>query len=263
MPGLDDDLALALHFADVAASVTLPAFGGRLDVDLKADRTVVTALDAAAERAVREAVREHRPDDGVLGEEQGLDPGGSGRTWVLDPIDGTRMYAEGIPLWTTLVALRDPTGLVVGVADAPASGLRQHARRGGGAWEGGRRLVVSTVGRLADAFVLHASVEEFAALGETAVLERLVTSARGSRGMADAWAHLMVARGSADVLLEAAPCYEWDWAATSVILEEAGGRVSALDADAPYPGCRLLVTNARLDPELRATLTPPPTVSLG
>jgi fructose-1,6-bisphosphatase/inositol monophosphatase family enzyme len=69
--------------------------------------------------------------------------------------------------------------------------------------------------------------------------------------MADAWAHLMVARGSAEALLEAAPCYEWDWAATSVILREAGGRVSALDAEDPYSGCRLLVTNGRIDDELR------------
>ncbi|MFN8158358.1 MAG: inositol monophosphatase family protein [Candidatus Nanopelagicales bacterium] len=253
MPGLDDDLALALHLADVAAAVTLPAFGRRLDVALKADDTVVTEVDAAAERAVREALREHRPDDGVLGEEEGLVEGSSGRVWVLDPIDGTRMYAEGIPLWTTLVALRDSTGVLVGVADAPASALRQHAARGAGAWEVGRRLAVSPVDRLADSFVLHASVEEFAGLGETSSLERLVTASRGSRGMGDAWAHLMVARGSAEALVEAAPCYEWDWAATSLILDEAGGRTSALDAAAPYAGCRLLATNGRIDDELRAT----------
>lgn len=252
MPGLDDDLALAHHLADVAAAVTLPGFGARLDVELKADRTVVTALDAAAERAVRQALAEHRPDDGVLGEEHGLEPGRSGRVWVLDPIDGTRMYAEGIPLWTTLLALRDPSGVLVGVADAPASGLRQHAARGDGAWEDGARLAVSTIDRLEDAFVLHASVEEFAALGETEPLVRLVTTARGSRGMADAWAHLMVARGSAEALVEAAPCFEWDWAATSLILAEAGGRTSALDAADPYPGCRLVATNGRVDDALRA-----------
>ena len=129
-----DDLALALHLVDVAAAVTLPAFGRRLDVKLKADATVVTEVDAAAERAVRAALREHRPDDGVLGEEEGLDPGTSGRVWVVDPIDGTRMYAEGIPLWTTLVALRDASGTLVGVADAPASALRLQAARGAGAW---------------------------------------------------------------------------------------------------------------------------------
>jgi histidinol-phosphatase len=251
-----DDLELALHLADVAAAVTLPAFGRRLDVSLKADATVVTEVDAAAERAVRAALREHRPDDGVLGEEEGLDPGTSGRVWVVDPIDGTRMYAEGIPLWTTLVALRDATGPRLGVADAPASALRLRAERGAGAWEADRRLAVSPVDRLADAFVLHASVEEYAARAETAALERVVTSARGSRGMADAWAHLMVARGSAEALMEATACHEWDWAATQVIVEEAGGAVGTLDGGPLAPACRLLVTNGRITDELRRAFTP-------
>jgi histidinol-phosphatase len=251
------DLALALHLADVASSVTLPAFGRRLDVAFKSDDTVVTEVDAAAERAVRAALREHRSDDGVLGEEEGLTPGTSGRVWVLDPIDGTRMYAEGIPLWTTLVALRDANGPVVGVADAPASGLRLHAARGEGAWESERRLAVSPVSRLDHAFVLHASLEEYAARGETAALERVVTRARGSRGMGDAWAHLMVARGSAEALLEATACYEWDWAATQVIVEEAGGAVGTLDGGPLAPACRLLVTNGRLDDAVRAAFHGP------
>jgi fructose-1,6-bisphosphatase/inositol monophosphatase family enzyme len=161
------------------------------------------------------------------------------------------MYAEGIALWTTLIALREDTEPVLGVADAPASGLRQHAVRGGGAWEAQQRLTVSGVGSLAESFLLHASVEEFTALGEIDDLVRLTTRSRGSRGTADAWAHLMVARGSAEVLLEALPCYEWDWAATSVIVREAGGSVAALDRATPYPGCRLLVTNGLVDAEAR------------
>ena len=252
-----DDLELALHLADVAAAVTLPAFGRRLDVARKADDTVVTEVDAAAERAIRAALREHRPDDGVLGEEEGLDPGTSGRVWVVDPIDGTRMYAEGIPLWTTLVALRDEAGPVVGVADAAASALRLHAARGEGAWETGRRLSVSPVDRLADAFVLHASLEEYAVRGETAALERVVTRARGSRGMGDAWGHLMVARGSAEALLEATACYEWDWAATQVIVEEAGGAMGTLDGGSLAAACRLLVTNGRLDDAVRTAFRGP------
>ena len=251
------DLELALHLADVAAAVTLPAFGRRLDVALKADATVVTEVDAAAERAVRDALREHRPDDGVLSEEEGLTPGTSGRVWVLDPIDGTRMYAEGIPLWTTLIALRDETGPVVGVADAPASALRLRAVHGEGAWESERRLAVSPVDALGDAFVLHASVEEFAARGETVALERVVTRVRGSRGIGDAWAHLMVARGSAEALLEATACHEWDWAATQVIVAEAGGAVATLDGGPLAPGCRLLVTNGRVEAELRAAFHSP------
>jgi histidinol-phosphatase len=249
------DLAFALHLADLAAAVTLPAFGPRQRVDLKADATVVTELDRAAESVIRAAVREHRPGDGVLGEEEGLDPGTTGRVWVIDPIDGTRMFAEGIAMWTTLIGLREGDVVTLGVADAPALRERTTAVRGEGAWLNGRRLRVSTVSDLAEAFVLHASLEEFAATDEVHGLLQLVRAARGSRGMGDAWAHLMVARGSAEVLVEAFPCFEWDWTATSVIVEEAGGVLSALDGGAPIPGCRLMVTNGLLDDAVRAALS--------
>ena len=249
-----DDLAFAEHLADLAAAVTLPAFGGRLSVARKADDTVVTEVDGAAERAIRAAVAEHRPDDGVLGEEEGLTAGRSGRVWVVDPIDGTRNFAEGIAMWTTLIGLRDGAGVTVAVADAPAMGERVTAVRGAGAWSAGSRLRVSTVEDLADAFVLHASLEEFVAEGTLDALVRLVTSSRGSRGTADAWGHLLVARGSAEVLVEASPCFEWDWAATSLILAEAGGALTQVPGGAPTPGCRLLATNGLVDGAVRAAL---------
>ena len=250
-----DDLAIAHQLADVAAAVTMSGFGGRLPVTLKSDDSPVTAIDSAAERAIRAAVQQLCPGDGVLGEEEGLDEGTTGRVWVVDPIDGTAMYAEGIPLWTTLISLRDSTGTVtVGVADAPAIGERAHAKRGTGAWLGDRRLHVSTVKSLADGFLLHAPVSDFAAHDQLDSILRLTAATRGSRGFADAWGHLLVARGSADVLVEALACHEWDWAATTVIVEEAGGSISATDAASPYPGCRLLVTNGRLDDEAREML---------
>ena len=229
----------------------MTAFGRRMSVVRKADSTPVTELDGAAESAIRAAVREHRPDDGVLGEEQGLVAGASGRVWVVDPIDGTRMFAEGIPLWTTLIGLRDESGVFVAVADAPAIGERASARRGEGAWMGGRRLQVSDVDSLGDSFVLHSSVEEFVAAGTLDRLGRLVSAARGSRGISDAWAHLLVARGAAEAMLEATECHEWDWAASGLIVTEAGGRVGTLDGSDPTPGCRLLVTNGRVDDQVR------------
>ena len=251
----DSDLDLALHLADIAAGVTMRAFGRRMSFAHKADSTPVTEIDGAAEVAIRAALREHRPNDGVLGEEQGLVSGASGRVWVIDPIDGTRMFAEGIPLWTTLIGLRDESGVFVAVADAPAIGERASARKGEGAWMGGQLLQVSNIDSLDESFVLHSSVEEFVAAGSLDRRGRLVSAARGSRGISDAWAHLLVARGAAEAMLEATECYEWDWAATGLIISEAGGRVSTLDGSDPTPGCRLLVTNGKVDYQLRAAWT--------
>ncbi|MDH4160916.1 MAG: histidinol phosphatase, partial [Actinomycetota bacterium] len=107
----------------------MAAFGGRHFVDLKSDATPVTEVDHATERAIRDLIAKERPGDGVLGEELGSDPGDSGRVWVVDPIDGTKMFAEGIPLWSTLIALREGDEVVVAVADAPALGERFRAVR--------------------------------------------------------------------------------------------------------------------------------------
>ena len=252
----DVDLAFALDLADVARAVTMSAFGPRLDVVRKQDDTVVTALDKATERAIRAVIRTTFPADGVLGEEDGLDPGTSGRVWVIDPIDGTRMFAEGIPTWTTLIGLRDDSGYLLGVADAPAIGERVTAVRGGGAWltaagQPPRQVHVSSVSTLADSFVVHASVEEFADRNEIAGLVNLTTRARGSRGLADAWGHLLVARGAAELLIEASDCHEWDWAATTVIVTEAGGRVTQVSGGPPTSPCRLFVSNGLVDDEVR------------
>ena len=256
----DADLELALELADVAATVTRSAFGGRQRVQLKADATPVTEVDAAAERAIRSLLADRRPDDGVRGEEAGETPGTSGRVWVIDPIDGTRMFAEGIPLWTTLIGLRvGPVGgpVVVGVADAPMMGERYHAVRGGGAYCNDRLITVSSVDRLADSLVVHAALEEFARPGGTGVdpLRNVIGAARASRGIGDAWAQLLVARGAAEALVEQGPCFEWDWAASGVIVEEAGGRVSRLEGGKPVDGDHLLVSNGRLDDEIRTALS--------
>ncbi len=260
-----DDLAIALELADAAAAVTMAAFGGRQQVQLKADTTPVTEVDAAAELAIRKLLAQRCPADGVRGEEGGYTPGTSGRVWVVDPIDGTRMFAEGVPLWTTLIALRSGGEIggpvLIGVADAPALGERYHAARGSGAWCNGRAIAVSAINRLDQSFVLHAALEEFGRPAGTGVdaLHRVVGGARASRGIGDGWAHLLVARGAAEALVEQGPCYEWDWAATSVIVEEAGGQVTRLEGGPPVDGGHLLVTNGHVDAEVRVALAIDPT----
>ncbi len=250
------DLALALELADAAAEVTRRAFGGRQEVRLKADATPVTEVDAAVEQLIRDLLGQRRPQDGICGEEGGETPGTNGRVWVIDPIDGTQMFAEGIPLWTTLIGLKVDEQVVVGVADAPVLGERYHASRGGGAFCNGASIGVSQVDDLADALVLHAPLEEFIRKTGLPAITRVSEGARVTRGIGDGWAHLLVARGAADALVEQGPCYEWDWAATSVIVHESGGALTRLEGGPPTPGCHLLVSNGRLDSEIRGTLLP-------
>jgi histidinol-phosphatase len=257
-PDLTSELSFIDELADVAARVTLSAFGARLPVMRKSDGTVVTEADVHAERAILDRVRATFPRDAVLSEESGRSEGSSHRTWVIDPIDGTAHYADGVPLWTTLIGLEVDGRAMVGVADVPALGIRYHAVRGGGAWCGNLPMRSSDVGSLADGFVLHSAVEEWAHGGRLGDLVRVVGAARRSRGLSDAWGHLLIAQGSAEVLLEHEPCYEWDWSATSVILEESGGRLTTLDGDRPVPGKGLIASNGRVHDETLAVLRTPP-----
>jgi histidinol-phosphatase len=251
----DQDLALADALADAAAAVTLARFGDRLPTERKDDDTPVTEVDRTAERAMRAVLAERVPDDAILGEEHGSTDGLNGRRWVLDPVDGTKLYAEGIPLWTTLIALEVDGTPVLGVADAPALGARYRAVRGGGAWRDDRPLSVSAVDALDGSLLAHSPIDEWLATDDAERLLRIAGRARATRGLSDAWAQLLVAQGSMEVLLEHEPCYAWDWSATRVIVEEAGGRMTTLEGGEPSAGSNLLVSNGRVHDEVVAALT--------
>src|SRR5262249_10045387 len=167
-PSIADDLALALELAHVADEVTLSRFRAHdLTVETKPDLTPVTDADHAAEEALRAVLRERRPHDGVLGEEAGELQGEAravaapARRWVIDPIDGTKGYARGIPVWATLVALEHDGVPVVGVVSAPALGARWWAGRGLGAFRDGEPIGVSAVADLADAHLSYDSLGDF------------------------------------------------------------------------------------------------------
>jgi histidinol-phosphatase len=228
------DLELALRLADEADAVALPRFRALdLRVETKPDRTPVTDADRAVEDALRELLERERPDDGVLGEEHGARDGASGRRWVLDPIDGTRNFLRGIPVWATLIALEEKGAATVGVVSAPALGRRWWARRGAGAYADGTRLGVSLVGRLEDAVV------SFAAVDARAVA--LAARAWHPRGLGDFWQHVLVAEGAVDAAVDEAH-EPWDVLAVKVIVEEAGGRCDLA------PG--LVTTNGLLHEEV-------------
>lgn len=241
------EIALALELADLADSLSLPRFRSRdLRIDTKPDRTPVTDADKAVERAQRERLGRDRPTDAVLGEEEG--GGGDAATqWVIDPIDGTRNFSRGVPVWATLIALRRDGVSVVGVVSAPALGHRWWAARGEGAYRDGERIGVSAVARLADASVSASYARDLVAI-EAAMWH--------ARSFGDFWQHVLVAEGALDAAVDARLA-AWDVAALEPILEEAGGRVSALDGGPPRSGEQVVTSNGLLHDDLLALLARP------
>ncbi len=253
--GLTEELPFAQHLLDIAAGISLRWFRRAVPAQAKDDGSLVTPVDRDIEQALRDAIAEAYPEDGTLGEETGYRSGSNDRVWVIDPIDGTRLYVAGMPIWTTLVALRVGERIELALADAPAIGDRYLAVRGRGAWRGSDRLSVSATRAVEDAFLMHSGLEGWVRTMSDDPLRRLVARVAASSGPADAWAHLLVAQGSADIALQREPCFAWDWAATRLIVEEAGGRVTDLSGRVPLHGGLgrtdgLLVTNGALHPEV-------------
>jgi histidinol-phosphatase len=210
------DLELALRLADAADAISLPRFRTGIAFETKPDLTPVTEADRAVETELRRLLAEAQPDAAVLGEEEG--PTGTGeRRWIVDPIDGTRNYARGIPVWATLVALEEAGRVSLGVVSAPALGRRWWATRGEGAFGDGDRIGVSSVGRVEDAVLSFAYEQD---------VPEIARRAWHARGLGDFWAHMLVAEGAVDGAIDAIGVNVWDLAAVQVIVEEAGGRFS-------------------------------------
>lgn len=223
---LASELELALHLADLADAVTLPAYEAReFSTDRKADRSEVTEIDRGTEAVISAALLAARPQHGLYGEEHGLvgDPSSPWR-WIIDPIDGTSNFVRRIPVWATLVALTHVDhGPVIGVVSAPALGRRWWASRGQGAFADGRRCQVSTVADLADAQVCVTFAPGWDDLGLTEHLVQLQQRAYRARGFGDFWQHMLVAEGAVDLAVDAVGVMPYDLAAVMVVVEEAGG----------------------------------------
>jgi histidinol-phosphatase len=236
-----DDLALALELADLADAITLERYrAGDLVVETKPDLTPVTEADQAAEQAIRDRLADARPYDAIIGEEFGTTATAE-RQWVIDPIDGTKNYVRGIPVWATLIALRDQ----VAVVSAPALHRRWWAARDRGAFADGRTIHVSAVAELADAQLLWSGVEEWEAVGRTEAVLSLARRCWRSRGLGDFWQYMLVAEGAAEIALDP-EVKLWDLAAPQLIVEEAGGRFTDLTGARRPDGGSGIATNGLL-----------------
>ena len=241
---MSPDLELARRLADAADAISLPRFRTGLAVEVKADLTPVTEADRAVEAELRRILADERPGDAVLGEEQGAAGSGS-RRWIVDPIDGTRNYSRGIPIWATLIALETDGVVELGVVSAPALGQRWWAERGSGAFANGVPIEVSGVAHVEDAVLSFALENE---------LPSIVKRAWHARGFGDFWPYMLVAEGCVDGAVDAIGISEWDLAAMQVVVEEAGGRFSDVEGVVRIDGGSAVASNGLIHEELLGAL---------
>ena len=239
--GLADDLRLALQLADLADAITTARFGASdLVVNAKPDTTPVSDADTAVEQAIRQYLAGHRPDDAIWGEEFGVH-GDSPRRWVIDPIDGTKSFVRGVPVWATLISLLHNDIPLLGVVSAPALGRRWWAHRGGGAFTqvfgaAPRAIHVSAVSRIEDASISYASLAAWRERGLGEAFLALLARTWRERAYGDFYSYMLVAEGAADLAAEPELSL-WDMAALAPIVTEAGGRFTGLNGiDGPLQG---------------------------
>ncbi len=260
-PGYADDLALALRLADAADAISLPRFGAAdLRVDAKPDLTPVSDADLAVEAAIRDMLAGERPGDTVVGEEFGGDGStATGRRWVIDPIDGTKNFVRGVPVWATLIALLDGDDIVVGVVSAPALSRRWWAAVGGAAWTRfadapPRRCAVSAVRTLSDASLSYSDLAEWQHSGRGAAFDIVLNECWRTRAYGDFYSYMLVAEGAVDIAAEPELSL-WDVAALVPIVTAAGGRFTSIDGQ-PSGGTAssALATNGLLHEAMLARL---------
>jgi len=258
MPRYADDLSLAHVLADTADSISMARFRALdLHVQAKPDLTPVTDADTAVEKALRGTLGRSRPRDGVLGEEFGATkaPAGPGsRQWVIDPIDGTKNFIRGVPIWATLIALMQGDQPVVGLVSAPALGRRWWAAVGHGAYAGkhttaATAIKVSGVSRMADASFCYSDLTGWEEIARLDAMLDIMRSTWRNRSYGDFYGYMLVAEGAVDIMVEPELSL-WDVAALVPIVSEAGGTFTDL-AGRPGPaGGSAVATNGKLHDEI-------------
>jgi histidinol-phosphatase len=250
MPAYDDDLRLAHVLADAADSLTLSRFRAQdLRVETKPDLTPVTDADRTVEESIRGTLSRARPRDAVSGEEFG-DTGHGPRRWVLDPIDSTKNFLRGVPVWATLIALMDGDKVVAGLVSAPSLNRRWWAATGSGAYTGkslssATRMAVSKVAAIEHASLSFSSLSGWSALDREEAFLSLSRSVWRTRAFGDFWSYMLVAEGAVDIATEPEVALH-DLAAPAIIVTEAGGRFTNLSGEDGPAGGSAIATNGLL-----------------
>lgn len=253
MSALDARIAPAAELARLTGDIALRHYRSRLDVEIKADGSPVTVADRAAESAAREWVKRYFPADGVLGEEFGVERPTARRRWLIDPIDGTKSFVRGAPLWGSLVALCEGETVLSGAAYFPAVGEIIAAAPDAGCWWNGVRCSVSSVDTMHTATVLTTDDRFRERLAWRAGYERVADAAGVSRTWGDCFGYLLVATGRAEAMLDPVMS-PWDAAALQPIIEEAGGVFTDWSGKRTAFGGSSVATNVALSDSIRSLL---------
>jgi histidinol-phosphatase len=236
---------VALEAARKAGQFALGYFDQGIAVEWKPDDSPVTMADKGAEQRLREDLLGKFQSDGFLGEESGHTPGSSGFRWIIDPIDGTRSFVRGIPIWACMVGLEYQSELIAGVVYIPAMNQVFRALRGDGAYRDERRIRVSDVKTLDKAHVYYSSISWFKKAGRDRQFLQLVDVTERQRGFGDFYGFMMIAQGSGEIMIEHG-VHPWDLGAIVPIIEEAGGILTAWDGKLDIEKPDVLATNGVL-----------------
>jgi histidinol phosphatase-like enzyme (inositol monophosphatase family) len=221
-PTNQDLLQFALDAAWQAGRITLGYFQTGVRAERKADNTPVTIADRQAEQKIRELITKYWPDHGIHGEEYGKAPSSSPYTWIIDPIDGTKSFISGVPLYSSLLALMDGDKALLGIIHLPALNEMVYAVRGEGCFWNGRRAHVSSIDKLENAVALCSELEGWEKYGRLPAWQRIVNNTYVQRTWGDGYGYALVATGRAEIMADPA-LHPWDASPMQVILEEAGG----------------------------------------
>ena len=244
------ELEFTNGLADIADEISM-RYWRHADTEIrsKTDGTPVTAADEEIERVLRKEIGAAFPHHGVLGEEEAESVGTSGAKWILDPIDGTKNFSWGIPVWGTLISLEVDGEIVCGIASAPALGERYAAARKLGATRNGETIRVSDVSSLAEARVGFTSIGTFLEQRRADQFMAYVSSAKSDRGIGDFYGHMLVASGCLDVMVEPR-LNAWDLGPLIVIVEEAGGRFTDIHGQRHIYGQSVISSNGAVHDEV-------------
>ncbi len=245
---------LAVEAARHAGDLARRYYESTFAIEHKPDSSPVTIADQQAEQLIRERIAAAFPNDGLLGEEYGNQPGSTGYRWIIDPIDGTKSFIRHVPLWATLIGLEYHGEQIGGVVYIPVLGMTYRALRGDGAYLNDRRIHVSTIHQLGEASLCYSSMGWFSRAGREDVFHTLYKQTKRQRGYGDFYGFVLVAEGAADIMIEHG-VNPWDVAATKAIVEEAGGTFTDWSGQPTIHSPDVVATNSKLHAEVLQILT--------